>query len=79
MHWAGQTKYSGGCYRSKPGAGQRSPAKVSEHYQQMPWRCAGRRIDIAGPKTGSGSRDTHIACVMQVDGRSNYAFHSKLN
>jgi hypothetical protein len=79
MHWAGQTKYSGGCYRLKPGAVEDRPQKVSEHYHQMAWRCAGRRIDIAGPKTGFGSRDTHITCAMQADGRSKSTFRSKLN
>jgi hypothetical protein len=43
---------------------RRSPAKVSEHYHQIAWRGFGRRIDIAGPKSGSGSRDTHIAYAM---------------
>jgi hypothetical protein len=66
MHWDSQTKYSGGCYRSKPGAIGDRARKYPSIYQLVAWTCLVLcSIDIAGPRAGL-KRNTHITWVMHA-------------
>ena len=51
---------------------RRSTAKsVRAFPTRLPGEGLGRRIDIAGPKPGSGSSDMHIACAMRVSSQKS--------